>query len=180
MSSYSHLSKQKAQQQRPGFHKRRSIDTRPSKVSGFSLMELVFTIVILGVLSAVAIPRFINLQSEARTAKVEAVHGAIASATDIVHSAGQVRQATSTVSLSDGTAVQLVHGYPAANASGIIAATSLGQDSSLQIIELGNGALTVKISPDNASEAGSPTCSVTYIEATATESPVLIKNTAAC
>lgn len=40
-------------------------------VSGFTLVELVTVIVILGVLAASAIPRFVNMQREARIAKVQ-------------------------------------------------------------------------------------------------------------
>lgn len=48
--------------------------------SGFTLVELVTVIVIIGVLAAVAIPRFTDLQSKARTAKVQAVAGSMKSA----------------------------------------------------------------------------------------------------
>lgn len=46
--------------------------------SGFTLIELVAVIVILGALSVVALPRFLNLQDEADTAALEGVKGALA------------------------------------------------------------------------------------------------------
>ena len=50
---------------------------------GFTLIELVMVIVILGILSAVAIPRFIDLQGNAQQAAVEGIAGSLATASSI-------------------------------------------------------------------------------------------------
>jgi len=50
---------------------------------GFTLIELVMVIVILGVLAAVAIPKFVNLKDDAQLASMQGVAGAAASASAI-------------------------------------------------------------------------------------------------
>jgi len=56
-----------------------------SKVQrGFTLIELIVVIVILGILAATALPRFINIQSDARIAAVQGMAGALRSAQSVV------------------------------------------------------------------------------------------------
>lgn len=56
-----------------------------NRQKGFTLIELVMVIVILGILAAIAIPRFIDLQSDARVATARGIGGAIAGAASILH-----------------------------------------------------------------------------------------------
>ena len=58
---------------------------------GFTLIELVVVIVILGILSAFALPRFANLGGDARAAAIEGMGGSIKSASSIVRSACLVK-----------------------------------------------------------------------------------------
>jgi len=56
--------------------------------NGFTLIELVIVIIVLGIISAVAIPRFINLSSDAKVSVLESIEGNMRSVDSIVHMKG--------------------------------------------------------------------------------------------
>ena len=70
------------------------------KQKGFTLIELVVVIVILGILAATALPKFVDLSGEAEQAAAEGVAGAIASASAINYGAKKL-SAVGNVTLND-------------------------------------------------------------------------------
>ncbi|WP_318428535.1 type II secretion system protein [Photobacterium leiognathi] len=91
---------------------------------GFTLIELVVVIVILGILAVTAAPKFMNLQNDARKASLEGLKGSIQGAAGIVYGKSAINGVETSKTATTVDNVSTIFGYPTANANGIVKAVS--------------------------------------------------------
>ncbi|MBL4869347.1 MAG: prepilin-type N-terminal cleavage/methylation domain-containing protein [Robiginitomaculum sp.] len=132
------------------------------KQNGFTLIELIVVISILGILAAFAIPKFVSIETNARKSVLKGVSGSVRSAAALAHSLtiaeGNGISSNTSVQI-EGVNVQMRNGYPRASNNGIRRALNLSPDIT------GNGGNFI-VQGNN--------CRVTYVNAAGAGAPPAI------
>jgi MSHA pilin protein MshA len=85
------------------------------KINGFTLVELIMVIVILGILSSFALPKFSNLISTAEQGTIEGAVANVKSAAGITHTKWLIADNNPATIDLEGQTIDMVNGYPSAN-----------------------------------------------------------------